>query len=121
MAPLREQGRREARLEEAVGILAGLRHGDARLTLSVRDVHRTLTDELPVVMKYPAGVIAYRLRELVLPPLPALPTPSPRADGPYPFQDCDGCERVFRAAAPGRCRECRSGPVTASGDVARAA
>lgn len=141
VAPLREQGRREARLQEAVGILAGLRHGDARLTLSVRDVHRlapsvigwlergatpavvhrTLTAELPVVMKYPAGVIAYRLRELVPPPLPALPTPSPRADGPYPFQDCDGCERVFRAAAPGRCRECRSGPVTASGDVARAA
>ncbi|MFD5777942.1 hypothetical protein [Streptomyces fungicidicus] len=75
MAPLREQGRREARLEEAMGILAGLRHGDARLTLSVRDVHRTLTAELPVVMKYPAGVIAYRLRELVPPPLPLSPRP----------------------------------------------
>lgn len=110
-----------------MGILAGLRHGDARLTLSVRDVHRLAPSVIGWLERgvTPAVVhrtlTAYRLRELVPPPLPALPTPSPRADGPYPFQDCDGCERVFRAAAPGRCRECRSGPVTASGDVARAA
>ncbi|MFF1275339.1 helix-turn-helix domain-containing protein [Streptomyces marokkonensis] len=141
--PPREPARREPRFEEAVTLLAGLRRTDARLILSLRDVnrlapsvidwfdrgatpaavHRTLTADLPAVMKHPAGVIAYRLRELLPPPLPALPAPPPPtagSSGPYPFQDCDGCDRVFRAPAPGRCRDCRSGP-TAAGEVACAA
>ncbi|WP_461091703.1 hypothetical protein [Streptomyces incanus] len=80
-------------------------------------VHRTLTADLPAVMKHPAGVIAYRLRELLPPPLPATPAPPPSmaantgsAHRPHPFQDCDGCDRAFRAPEPGRCRDCRSGP-----------
>ncbi|WP_043494445.1 hypothetical protein [Streptomyces viridosporus] len=129
--------------EEAVTLLAGLRRADERLTLSLRDVnrlapsvvewlergvtsaavHRTLTADLPVVMKHPAGVIAYRLRALLPPPLPAAPAPSPStaahtggtAHRPHrhPFQDCDGCERVFRAPEPGRCRDCRTDPTAA--------
>ncbi|MGV4891878.1 helix-turn-helix domain-containing protein [Streptomyces viridosporus] len=129
--------------EEAVTLLAGLRRTDERLTLSLRDVnrlapsvvdwlergatsaavHRTLTADLPVVMKHPAGVISYRLRALLPPPLPAAPAPSPStaahtggtAHRPHrhPFQDCDGCERVFRAPEPGRCRDCRTGPTAA--------
>ncbi|MGJ3560530.1 hypothetical protein ACR6C2_26615 [Streptomyces sp. INA 01156] len=88
-------------------------------------MHRTLTADLPGVMKHPAGVIAYRLRELLPPPLPATPAPPPSAvtrsaHRQHPFQDCDGCERVFRAPEPGRCRDCRSGPMVTSED-ARAA
>lgn len=129
--------------EKAVALLAGLRRADERLTLSLREVRRlapavvdwlergvnvaalrhTLTADLPVVMKHPAGVLAYRLRELLPPPLPAAPEPPPPMPGghrPSPFQDCDGCDRVFRAPEPGLCRDCRHGPAAASG-AARAA
>ncbi|CAL9464366.1 hypothetical protein SUDANB32_02695 [Streptomyces sp. enrichment culture] len=124
--------------EKAVALLAGLRRADERLTLSLREVRRlapavvdwfergvgpvalrhTLTADLPVVMKYPAGVLAYRLRELLPPPLPAAPEPPPitdRARRPHPFQECDGCERVFRAPEPGRCRDCRHDQGTGGG------
>ncbi|MEV5462513.1 helix-turn-helix domain-containing protein [Streptomyces cellulosae] len=126
--------------EKVVRLLAGLRRADERLTLSLRDVHRlapavvawfergaapaavlrTLTADLPVTMKHPAGVLAYRLRELLPPPLPAVPEPPPVTAGvhrPHPFQECDGCERVFRAPEPGRCRDCRYGQATAEGTV----
>jgi hypothetical protein len=141
--PPREPARSGRWYEEAVTLLAGLRRTDERLTLSLRDVnrlapsvvdwlergttpaavHRTLTADLPVPMKHPAGVIAYRLRELLPPPLPVLPAPPPATSGahrPPPFQDCDGCERVFRAPEPGRCRDCRHG-VTATSGAASAA
>ncbi|MFZ4191394.1 helix-turn-helix domain-containing protein [Streptomyces pseudogriseolus] len=122
--------------EKAVALLAGLRRADERLTLSLREVHRlapavvdwlergvgpaalrhTLTADLPVVMKHPAGVLAYRLRELLPPPLPAVPDipppPTAAAHRPHPLQDCDGCERVFRAPEPGRCRDCRHEQAT---------
>ncbi|MFC8989771.1 helix-turn-helix domain-containing protein [Streptomyces sp. NPDC057115] len=124
----------DPRHEEAACLLSGLRRTDERLTLSARDVtrlapsvvawlergaspaavHRTLTADLPLALKHPAGVIAYRLRELLPPPLPPAPTAPPvtmtaGVRRPDPFQDCDGCERVFRSAAPGRCRDCRYG------------
>jgi hypothetical protein len=119
--------------EKAVALLAGLRRTDDRLTLSSRDVHRlapavrawfdggataavvhhALTADLPADMRHPAGVLAYRLRELLPVPLPA-PAPPPAAPAgtytrlrPHPFQTCDGCERAFRAPAPGQCRDCR--------------
>ncbi|MFF8034813.1 helix-turn-helix domain-containing protein [Streptomyces sp. NPDC016626] len=135
----RDGAPRDGLHEKAVTLLAGLRRTDPRLTLSLRDVnrmapsvidwltrgatpaavHHTLTADLPVLMKHPAGVIAYRLRELLPPHLP--PAPVPAADTgaptggtprPLPFQDCDGCNRVFRAPAPGHCRDCRSGFMT---------
>ncbi|MFD3734768.1 helix-turn-helix domain-containing protein [Streptomyces sp. NPDC058632] len=139
--PPRDAARRDDPLyEKAVALLAGLRRTDERLALPLRDVnrpapgvvdrferdataavHRTLTADLPAVMKHPAGVIAYRLRALLPPPLPAVPTPPPGtvsstsgAHRPPPFQDCDGCGRVFRAPEPGRCRDCRSGPMAMS-------
>jgi hypothetical protein len=133
--------------DKAVTLLAGLRRTDDRLTLSLRDVntlapsvidwldrgvtaaviHHTLVTGLPADMKHPAGVIAYRLRRLLPPPLPATPAPPPAtatnmngAHRPHPFQTCDGCERAFRALEPGRCRDCRTAPTT-PGRVACAA
>ncbi|RDD84848.1 helix-turn-helix domain-containing protein [Streptomyces parvulus] len=118
--------------DKAVALLTGLRRTDDRLTLSSRDVHalvpgvvrwfergatahvihRVLTFDLPVDMRRAAGVLGYRLGELLPPPLPAVPAPSSRPtsvmSGPDPFQTCDGCERAFRAPHPGRCRDCRS-------------
>ncbi|MET8248862.1 hypothetical protein ABZV31_33460 [Streptomyces sp. NPDC005202] len=124
--------------------LAGLRRVDDRLTLSLRDVHRlapavtawfdggataavvhrTLTADLPSDLRYPAGLVAHRLRKLLPLPLPARPAPSPvaatdtrAARRPHAFQTCDGCERAFRAPQPGRCRDCRSDPPTAAGPL----
>ncbi|WP_434094790.1 hypothetical protein [Streptomyces hyaluromycini] len=37
---------------------------------------------------------------------PQAPAPAPKASAP--MQNCDGCERGFRAALPGRCRDCRA-------------
>jgi hypothetical protein len=129
----------------AVALLAGLRRTDDRLTLSRRDVlrlvpavtawfdagvtadavHRALTADLPPDLRHPAGLVAHRLRELLPPPLPPAASALAPADAgppprrPHPFQTCDGCERAFRAPAPGRCRDCRSG--RAAGEPSRAA
>ncbi|MEU7718379.1 helix-turn-helix domain-containing protein [Streptomyces tibetensis] len=113
----------------AADLLTGLRATDSRLLLSERDVHRlapqvsawlergvpvtaverTLTSDLPQVpIKHPAAFLAHRLTTLLPPPLPAArphPAPPPR---PAPLQTCDGCERAFRSAQPGRCRDCRT-------------
>ncbi|MDQ0405481.1 helix-turn-helix domain-containing protein [Streptomyces sp. NPDC000349] len=123
--------RRSRHHDKAVALLTGLRRTDDRLTLSSRDVttltpsvvrwfergatvdvvHRVLTFDLPRDVRRAAGVLAYRLGELLPPPLPTVPTPSQRpaaaAIRPDPFQTCDGCERAFRSAHPGRCRDCR--------------
>ncbi|MFK0258053.1 helix-turn-helix domain-containing protein [Streptomyces sp. NPDC090445] len=109
----------------AFELLAGLCRHDPRLLLSERDVHRLaagvsvwlergaapeavalmLSRDLPDGLRNPAGVLAYRLAALVPPHLPAAPGPRPVLR-PDPFQTCDGCERAFRAPAPGRCRDC---------------
>ncbi|MFJ5780248.1 helix-turn-helix domain-containing protein [Streptomyces sp. NPDC093094] len=126
----------DARHDRAVALLAGLRRTDDRLVLTQRDllrlapavtawfdrgasalvVHRALTDDLPQDMRYPAGVLGYRLRELLPAALPAVPAPRPVTDDipdmprrPHRFQDCDGCDRPFRAPEPGLCRDCRPG------------
>ncbi|MEU1891802.1 hypothetical protein [Streptomyces pristinaespiralis] len=107
----------------AAVILASLRIVDRRLILSRREADRLapavtqwldqgvspeditahLTERLPSPLRArPARILAYRLRELP-PPLPALPA----APAAVPWQTCDGgCERAFRAAEPGRCRDC---------------
>lgn len=114
----------------AVGVLAALRRFDPRLVLSEREAARlapavsqwlaaglgtvqiikSLTEGLPDrFLTRPAGILAYRLRET------PLPTPchseTRRDDRPgvvLPFQTCEGCDRAFRAPAPGRCRSCRT-------------
>ncbi|MEU5017431.1 helix-turn-helix domain-containing protein [Streptomyces angustmyceticus] len=112
----------------AAALLANLRHDDPRLLLSVREIRRlappvaawlergaspeavrsALTTGLPTALRHPASLFAHRLAEHLPPPLPtAPPPPGPEPAAPPPLQTCDGCERAFRAPAPGRCRDCR--------------
>lgn len=121
--------------DAAVRLLAALRRTDSRLTLSVGDVRglapqvvtwfergvgekevrRILTEGLPSDgPTHPAGLLSHRLRTLLPPPLPDRDAPLWVAEAkatwqPLPFQDCDGCGRVFRSAAPGRCGDCCAG------------
>lgn len=113
----------------AVAVLASLRRIDPRLILSEREARRLappvtewlaagvepyriaelLTTGLPAhFMGRPSGLLATRLRETPLP----IPVRAPQlpAGGTvvHPFQTCEGCERAFRAPAPGHCRDCRS-------------
>ncbi|MFE3555640.1 helix-turn-helix domain-containing protein [Streptomyces sp. NPDC059193] len=114
--------------QEAVDLLAGLRSEDPRLLLAERDVvrlapgvsawlergaapeavRRALAADLPVDLRHAAGLIAYRLKAQLPPRLPAAPaTPAaPPVRRPDPLQNCDGCDRAFRAPVPGRCGEC---------------
>ncbi|WP_406515769.1 helix-turn-helix domain-containing protein [Streptomyces sp. NBC_00873] len=111
----------------AVDLLADLRRHDPRLLLSEddirrltpavaawleRDAHpdavrRTLVADLPEPLKYPAGLLARRLAVLLPPALPAAPARE-AVRRPDPLQNCDGCDRAFRAPEPGECCDCRS-------------
>ncbi|MDQ1017513.1 hypothetical protein [Streptomyces afghaniensis] len=114
---------------EAIAVLTALRRVDPRLVLSAqeaarlapavaqwlaagvgpREITELLTVRLPDRFRArPASVLAFRLRETPLPAPPPLPLP-PSVERPavLPFQTCDGCERAFRAPAPGHCRSCR--------------
>ncbi|MFJ9138457.1 helix-turn-helix domain-containing protein [Streptomyces sp. NPDC102256] len=110
----------------AADLLAGLHRYDPRLLLAERDVlrltpavtawlergptpeavRRALTADLPEPLRHPAALLAHRLTELLPPPLPAT-LPPPHRD---PLQNCDGCDRAFRAPVPGHCRDCRHRP-----------
>ncbi|MEU2270266.1 hypothetical protein ABZ568_28445 [Streptomyces olindensis] len=73
-------------------------------------VQRTLTTGLPQdPIKHPAAFLAHRLTTLLPPPLPTAPPIAAAVPRPHPLQTCDGCDRAFRAARPGRCRDCRTG------------
>jgi len=114
----------------ARNVLAGLRTLDPRLHLAERDVRhltpavatwlqrgvapddvqRTLTAGLPPEgVRHPAGFLAHRLTALVPPPF----EPGREAVRSDPLQNCDGCDRAFRAPRPGRCRGCRPVGVAA--------
>jgi hypothetical protein len=121
-----------ALLRAATDLLTGLRHHDARLLLSARDtahlvpgvaawlerdvepaaVRRALTADLPPEgLRRPAALLAHRLTDR-LPAPPPFRAPAPPPEPPPPrlaLHNCDGCERAFRAPAPGRCRDCRGG------------
>lgn len=113
---------------QAVVILASLRIADRRLILSRREVAELapavaqwlaqgvgpgritdlLTTGLPDHFRTrPARILAFRLRELPV-PAPPIPVTAPPQPAVLPWQTCDGgCERAFRAANPGCCRDCR--------------
>ncbi|MEY9992255.1 hypothetical protein ABIE67_004287 [Streptomyces sp. V4I8] len=118
-------------LQTATDLLAGLRHHDPRLLLSERDtahlapgvaawlerdvtptaVRHALTTDLPTEpLCRPAAFLAHRLTTQ-LPPPPPFRAPAPPPPIRHPFQTCDGCDRPFRAPTPGRCRDCRTGPL----------
>ncbi|MFJ8394885.1 helix-turn-helix domain-containing protein [Streptomyces sp. NPDC094144] len=106
----------------ASAILLGLRREAPVLVLSQNDIRsltpavaawlerdaapasitRALTTDLPVPLKYPAKLLAHRLNALLPAPIPAAYVPPP----PVPLQNCDDCDRAFRAPEPGRCGEC---------------
>ncbi|MBT2369243.1 helix-turn-helix domain-containing protein [Streptomyces sp. ISL-10] len=114
----------------ATDLLAGLRRHEPRLLLAEHDirrlapavatwlerdvhpdaVHHALTTDLPERLKQPAGLLAHRLTALLPPPLPTLAPPKAR----NPLQNCDKCDRAFRAPLPGRCRDCRAGAQAAA-------
>lgn len=118
-----------ALLQTATDILTGLRRLDPRLLLSAHDIahlapgvaawllhdvnptavrHALTTDLPPDPLRRPAALLAHRLTALLPPPPPPPPsTPPPDPQPRHPLQTCDGCDRAFRAPAPGRCRDCR--------------
>ncbi|MGW2015666.1 helix-turn-helix domain-containing protein [Streptomyces sp. NPDC001927] len=110
----------------AIDVLAGLHREDPRLRLSATDaehlapgvvawlerqmppsaVRQALTSDLPPDRLHrPAALLAHRLTSQ-LPPLP----PFRAADRPppvvHPLQNCDVCDRAFRAPEPGNCGSC---------------
>jgi hypothetical protein len=113
----------------AISVLAALRRVDPRLVLSEQEAARLapavtrwlaagllptqvadhLTARLPdQLLTRPAGILAYRLRETPLPGAPATSAePLRHRPAVVPMWNCDGCDRGFRAAEPGRCRDCR--------------
>ncbi|WP_328911395.1 helix-turn-helix domain-containing protein [Streptomyces sp. NBC_00234] len=110
----------------AAALLAGLRRDTPQLVLSSSDieqlapavatwlerdtppdtVRRTLTADLPHPLKHPAKLLKHRLTALLPPPLPGASVFTP-VRRPVPLQNCDGCDRAFRATEPGHCRDCR--------------
>ncbi|MCM2393113.1 helix-turn-helix domain-containing protein [Streptomyces albipurpureus] len=113
-------------LRAATDLLARLHHTDPRLLLSARDteqlapgvaawleheaspdsVRHALTTGLPAEeLRRPAGLLAHRLTA-GLPPAPAFRPPTESPPERHPLQNCDRCDRAFRAPAQGRCRGC---------------
>ncbi|ROQ66749.1 hypothetical protein EDD93_1158 [Streptomyces sp. 840.1] len=108
----------------ASALLLGLRREAAVLVLSESDIRsltpavttwlergaspasvtRVLTTDLPAPLKYPAKLLAHRLSTQLPAPVPAARVCPP----PVPLQNCDDCDRAFRAPEPGSCGECRS-------------
>ncbi|MFF7171824.1 hypothetical protein ACIP8U_37695 [Streptomyces pseudovenezuelae] len=120
----------------AVAVLAGLRRVDPRLILSVQETARLapavagwlaagllpthitdhLTTRLPDhFLTRPVGILAYRLKETPL-PVPARSAEPFARPVVVPMRNCDGCDRGFRSAEPGRCWDCRAeDPLRAAG------
>ncbi|WP_121700651.1 helix-turn-helix domain-containing protein [Streptomyces sp. BBFR25] len=119
-----------ALLQTALDLLADLRRHDARLLLSATDtahlvpgvaawlerdvapsaVRHALTAGLPdEPLHRPAALLAHRLTDR-LPPPPPFRTPSAAVPPPrHPLQNCEGCDRGFRAPeTESHCRDCRT-------------
>ncbi|WP_203181987.1 helix-turn-helix domain-containing protein [Streptomyces pratensis] len=72
-------------------------------------VRHALTSDLPIPVRHPAKFVRSRITALLPPPLPGTAdlTPPRRKVIVIPLQNCDICDRAFRATAPGHCRDCR--------------
>ncbi|MEU3378138.1 helix-turn-helix domain-containing protein [Streptomyces caelestis] len=118
-----------ALLRQATDLLTGLHREDTRLLLSARDTahlapgvaawlerdvtpaavrHALTTDLPPEALRRPAALLAHRLTAQLPPPPPFVTSPAFPPPARHPLQTCDGCDRAFRAPAPGRCRDCRT-------------
>ncbi|MEV5845881.1 helix-turn-helix domain-containing protein [Streptomyces sp. NPDC051985] len=117
-----------ALLQQSLDLLVRLRRHDSRLLLSATDtehlapgvaawlerdvsaaaVARALTADLPPEdLRRPAALLAHRLTDRLPPPPPfRAPTASPPT--PAKIQNCDSCDRGFRAPRPGLCPRCRT-------------
>ncbi|MFE9855722.1 helix-turn-helix domain-containing protein [Streptomyces sp. NPDC005780] len=118
-------------LRAAEAFLADLRRHAPQLTLGEHDIdeltpgvaawlerdahpdtiRHALTSALPDPVKYPPKFVRSRLTTLIPPPLPGtteLAPPPRRAPLTIPLQNCDTCDRAFRATHPGHCRDCRT-------------
>ncbi|WP_405735330.1 helix-turn-helix domain-containing protein [Streptomyces sp. NBC_00028] len=121
-------------IQRATDLLARLHRDDPRLLLSACDaaslapgvaawlerdvpatlVREALTRDLPrEPLHRPAALLAHRLTAQLPPPPPPYGAPTPRPTAPHPWQECDGCHRLFRSPTPGRCRDCRPSCATA--------
>ncbi|WP_439943343.1 helix-turn-helix domain-containing protein [Streptomyces sp. BBFR115] len=115
-------------LRTAADLLATLHRHDPRLLLSACDtahlapgvaawlqrdvepaaVRRALTTGLPPEgPRLPAALLAHRLAAQ-LPPPPPFRAPAAPPPVRHPLQNCDTCDRAFRAAEPGHCADCRT-------------
>ncbi|QCD58052.1 helix-turn-helix domain-containing protein [Streptomyces hawaiiensis] len=119
-----------ALLQAATDLLADLHRHDPRLLLSACDtahlapgvaawlerdvtpaaVRRALTADLPPEgVRRPAALLAHRIAAQLPAPAPfRAPAVAPPPPARHPMQNCDGCDRGFRAPRSGRCRDCRS-------------
>ncbi|MFD0026208.1 helix-turn-helix domain-containing protein [Streptomyces sp. NPDC058382] len=80
-----------------------------------RDTHpdtirHALTTDLPVPLKHPAKLLRHRITTRIPAPLPGIAelTAPRRKTVVVPLQNCETCERAFRATEPGHCRDCRT-------------
>ncbi|MFJ2089970.1 helix-turn-helix domain-containing protein [Streptomyces sp. NPDC087901] len=117
--------------QSATALLADLRRHAPQLSLAEddiaalaagvaawleRDTHpdtirHALTGDLPTPVKHPARFLRHRITTLLPPPLPGmqdLAPPPRRKIVVIPLQNCDTCDRAFRATDPGHCRDCRT-------------
>ncbi|MFF3261333.1 helix-turn-helix domain-containing protein [Streptomyces sp. NPDC002932] len=114
----------------AATLLADLRRHAPELTLSESDiraltpgvatwlerdahpdtVRHALTADLPAPLKHPAKLLRHRITTRLPAPLPGTAdlTAPRRKVVVVPLQNCDTCERAFRATEPGHCRDCRT-------------
>jgi hypothetical protein len=75
--------------------------------ISPAALRAALTWDLPVPLRRPAALPAYRLTDQLPPPPPPLPpltttSPDPHPTAPvrHPMRHCDGCDRGFRSPDP---------------------
>jgi hypothetical protein len=115
-------------LQTATDLLVTLHREDPRLLLSAcdaahlapgvaawlqRDVpqaavrHALTTDLPPDGVRRPAALLAHRLTAQ-LPPPPPFRAPAAPPPVRHRLQNCDGCDRAFRAPEPGLCADCRA-------------
>ncbi|WP_198668567.1 helix-turn-helix domain-containing protein [Streptomyces triticisoli] len=122
-------------LQQATDLLATLHREDPRLLLSACDTahlapgvaawlqhdvtptavrHALTTDLPPEGLRRPAALLAHRLTTQ-LPPPPPFRAPAAPPPVRHPLQNCDGCDRAFRAPEPSRCADCRAAASGPSG------